>query len=196
KYNSQRSWSGWQSTGAPNSSFGTSGPSSVSTSWGTYQVKGLNPITVEVCGASYSQASYYAQSSYYSQSSYSPPPPECRDGIDNADTEDTLSDFPSDPGCSSPNDNDERNQCNDGIDNDNDGYCDISTSFCSGNLEPGDVGCLNIQDNDERNACVDDIDNDGDGLIDYGNSPTNDPGCISPQDNNEINSAVWKEVPL
>jgi len=33
--------------------------------------------------------------------------PECSDGVDNADPEDTLADFPADPGCSSANDDDE-----------------------------------------------------------------------------------------
>jgi len=35
--------------------------------------------------------------------------PECADGIDNADPEDTLADYPSDPGCSSDSDDDETN---------------------------------------------------------------------------------------
>jgi len=39
----------------------------------------------------------------------SPPPPQCSDGIDNSDPEDTLVDFPTDPGCSSTTDDDETN---------------------------------------------------------------------------------------
>lgn len=35
------------------------------------------------------------------------PLPQCSDGIDNADPEDTLIDYPADPGCSSSTDNDE-----------------------------------------------------------------------------------------
>ncbi|MCH7568899.1 MAG: hypothetical protein IIA87_05775, partial [Nanoarchaeota archaeon] len=65
--------------------------------------------------------------------------------------------------------------CNDGIDNDGDGWIDY--------LE--DPGCVNAEDDDESNPntefeCSDGIDNDGDGLTDgY------DPDCIFWFDNNE-----------
>lgn len=36
-----------------------------------------------------------------------PPSPQCSDGVDNSDPEDTLADFPNDPGCSSATDDDE-----------------------------------------------------------------------------------------
>jgi hypothetical protein len=36
-------------------------------------------------------------------------PPECSDGVDNADPEDTIADFPNDPGCTSPGDFHEEN---------------------------------------------------------------------------------------
>jgi len=39
----------------------------------------------------------------------SAPSPQCSDGIDNSDPEDTLVDYPADPGCSSAADNDETN---------------------------------------------------------------------------------------
>ncbi len=60
-------------------------------------------------------------------------PPQCSDGIDNDN--DGLIDYPNDPGCLSPEDNDESNpitQCSDGIDNDGDGWIDLM-----------DIGCRN-----------------------------------------------------
>ncbi|MBI2078214.1 MAG: hypothetical protein HYT80_07595 [Euryarchaeota archaeon] len=68
--------------------------------------------------------------------------------------------------------------CNDGADNDGDGYTDY----------PADPGCSAKGDKDEYNAaaasaCGDGTDNDGDGAIDY---PT-DPGCSSSQDDDESN---------
>ena len=55
----------------------------------------------------------------------------CSDGLDNDG--DAAIDFPTDPGCSSPTDNDERNvQCSDGIDNDGDSLIDWPADFeCS-----------------------------------------------------------------
>ena len=64
-------------------------------------------------------------------------------------------------------------QCNDGIDNDNDGATD----------HPADFGCANKIDNDESDVqaqCQDGIDNDLDGYIDL-----DDPACNSLQDNSE-----------
>jgi hypothetical protein len=109
------------------------------------------------------------------------PVPQCRDGIDNDG--DGLTDFAGgDPGCSSPDDDDETNaapvpQCRDGIDNDGDGFTDFAG---------GDPGCSSPDDDDETNAptttqCSDGIDNDGDGFTDF----PQDPGCSSPQDNDE-----------
>lgn len=83
---------------------------------------------------------------------------ECADGLDNDG--DSLVDG-SDPGCSSPSDNDESNllpptvtptstrtpipttECSDGIDNDGDGLIDMA-----------DPGCFERLDNDERNGTV------------------------------------------
>ncbi len=106
--------------------------------------------------------------------------PQCSDGIDNDD--DSLVDYPADPGCDSDQDNDEADvvilpQCSDGIDNDNDSLIDY----------PADPGCDSDQDDNEIDevlpACSDNIDNDNDGLIDF---PA-DPGCSYPEDNNEFN---------
>lgn len=63
--------------------------------------------------------------------------------------------------------------CNDGFDNDNDGYIDLA-----------DYGCSSATDDSELNngntECSDGIDNDGDGLIDQ-----DDPECDSRNDNDE-----------
>lgn len=71
--------------------------------------------------------------------------------------------------------------CNDGYDNDGDGFIDY----------PADPGCTSTSDTSEVNsdsgsdpACSDGIDNDGDGYIDYGS----DPGCSGPSDNDETDS--------
>ena len=67
-------------------------------------------------------------------------------------------------------------QCNDGIDNDNDGKVDF----------PADPGCNNANDDNETDnnnnpQCSDGIDNDNDGKVDF----PNDPGCDSTTDNDE-----------
>ena len=73
-------------------------------------------------------------------------------------------------------------QCDDGLDNDHDGFIDY----------PTDPGCSSRTDNSELPVntpppttpqCDDGIDNDHDGKIDY---PA-DPGCSSRTDNNEAN---------
>jgi hypothetical protein len=80
-----------------------------------------------------------------------------------------------DPGCSSPQDNDESDgtsQCQNTIDDDTDGLVDMA-----------DPGCSSPQDNDESDGtsqCQNTIDDDTDGLVDMA-----DPGCSSPQDNDE-----------
>jgi hypothetical protein len=63
-------------------------------------------------------------------------------------------------------------QCNDRIDNDNDGYCDFSTKKCKDGSTPGDPDCTSKEDNKEASECVpseevcDNKDNDCDGQID------------------------------
>jgi type II secretory pathway pseudopilin PulG len=78
---------------------------------------------------------------------YHPVITNCSDGIDNdrnegAATNDGLIDFPADPGCRSPQDNTERNQCNDGRDNNNDGRVDF----------PRDPRCTSAGDDSEAQA--------------------------------------------
>ncbi|MCC6993648.1 MAG: VWA domain-containing protein [Deltaproteobacteria bacterium] len=102
------------------------------------------------------------------------PIPACVDGKDNDG--DGAIDFPGDPGCDSPTDNDETNvvtQCADGGDNDGDMLVDLA-----------DPGCQDASDTTESGpaACGDGADNDGDTLIDF----PSDPGCTSATDNNEI----------
>lgn len=63
-------------------------------------------------------------------------------------------------------------ECNDGVDNDGDGYIDY----------PADPGCTAADDYDETvYVCSDGIDNDGDGYTDY----PDDIGCDSATDNDE-----------
>jgi hypothetical protein len=123
----------------------------------------------------------------------------CQNGID--DDGDGKTDFPDDPGCTSPTDDDESNvakpACSDGIDNDGDGKIDF----------PADPGCLNSNQDSEADdcpsgpncpQCANQKDDDGDGKID-----ADDPGCSNPQDNTEEefnstacgNSVVIKPLP-
>ncbi len=108
------------------------------------------------------------------------PQPACADGVDN--DSDGKTDYPADPGCSGPTDNNETDPappaaCADGVDNDSDGKTDY----------PADPGCSGPNDNDETDPapaakqCSDGVDNDSDGKTDY---PA-DPGCSSPSDDSE-----------
>jgi hypothetical protein len=70
--------------------------------------------------------------------------PACSNGID--DDCDGLIDFPADPGCASPEDDNERGPglvCDDGIDNDNDGVADYVVPGCG---QVGDPGCSSVTD--------------------------------------------------
>ncbi len=134
----------------------------------------------------------------------------CMDGLDNDG--DGAIDFPIDPGCSGPTDNDERNvQCSDGLDNDGDGLIDWPADFecsspddateagspaCGNGLDddgdgaidfPADSGCTSATDRDEvtRHRCSDGIDNDLDGHTDFGPGAANDPGCHAANDDDE-----------
>src|SRR3989344_191013 len=103
---------------------------------------------------------------------------QCNDNEDNDN--DGWEDV-QDPGCSSPEDNDESNgptvfACSDNLDNDNDTLIDGK-----------DSGCAKWQDNDELTSvtdsfeCSDNLDNDNDGFADY----PMDAGCSSLEDNAE-----------
>jgi uncharacterized repeat protein (TIGR01451 family) len=137
---------------------------------------------------------------------------QCQDFNDN--DFDGRIDFPADPGCSSPTDNNENDEaaCQDGRDNDNDGRVDypqdpgctgptdtdetdpVTPPQCrdgldndnDGRVDMLDPGCANPDDNNEGDdpACSDRRDNDNDGLTDF----PQDPGCVSPTDTDEFNA--------
>ena len=137
---------------------------------------------------------------------------QCQDFNDN--DFDGRIDFPADPGCSSPTDNNENDEaaCQDGRDNDNDGRVDfpqdpgctgptdtdetdpVTPPQCrdgidndnDGRVDMLDPGCSNPDDTNEGDdpACSDRLDNDNDGLIDF----PQDPGCASPADTDEFNA--------
>jgi large repetitive protein len=71
-------------------------------------------------------------------------PASCFDGVDGTDPEDTIADFPFDPGCDSPGDTSETDpgtkpNCADNMDNDGDGQTDY----------PNDFGCSSASSNVE-----------------------------------------------
>jgi len=103
---------------------------------------------------------------------------QCSDGLDNDG--DGFTDFPEDPGCSSPQDDSEGpvnfHECNDSIDNDDDGLVDWwSDPGCDGEPFGDSEAPFNFP------QCDDGFDNDGDGFIDY---PA-DEGCNNLLDNSE-----------
>ncbi len=86
---------------------------------------------------------------------------ECDDGRDNDG--DGYRDYPSDPGCSSRNDDSEDSddddagfaQCNDGHDNDNDGYIDYPTDpDCTSRNDGSEFNSNNGGGNDRSNVSV------------------------------------------
>jgi hypothetical protein len=111
-----------------------------------------------------------------------PPMTQCANNLD--DDDDGLFDL-SDPGCASPEDDDEsddsrRRQCANELDDDEDGAVDMA-----------DRGCASPQDDDESDdpplaACDNGLDDDADGLIDF---PA-DPGCGSTFDDDEFDDGV------
>lgn len=118
----------------------------------------------------------------------------CSDGFDNDG--DGIIDFPADPGCDSPTDNDEADpavsQCADGIDNDGDGVADFAgtTGFATDPNLLADNGCSGPDDTTEDNvpecSAADGADNDSDGLTDFAGG---DPGCDDANDANELDLA-------
>jgi hypothetical protein len=112
-----------------------------------------------------------------------PVPDECsRACDDDADNDgDGFSDYPADPGCTSPGDVSERVECDDGFDSDGDGLTDY----------PDDPGCASEDDVSERSSllpCDDGVDNDDDGRSDFDPDTfadpawgSGDPGCRSPE---------------
>ncbi|HZI11033.1 MAG TPA: hypothetical protein VE153_11640 [Myxococcus sp.] len=101
-------------------------------------------------------------------------PSRCRDGLDNDG--DGRVDFPAEPGCTSPSDDDETDpetlpECANGVDDDGDG----STDF------PADLDCYGAGNESERPVCANGVDDDGDGSTDF----PGDLGCSSVSGSNE-----------
>jgi hypothetical protein len=110
------------------------------------------------------------------------PVTNCNDGED--DDGDGLIDYPEDPGCEAPIDDDELDfgtpQCDDGEDNDADGLTDY----------PDDPGCFSSLQNDEADHCPDGADcpECANGTDDDDDTKTDfpeDPGCTAASDNQE-----------
>ncbi|HEX2022495.1 MAG TPA: hypothetical protein VHH36_07265 [Candidatus Thermoplasmatota archaeon] len=103
--------------------------------------------------------------------------PQCRDGVDN--DLDGVSDYPDDPGCTHPNDDDELDplppaplpECANGGDDDADGAADW----------PNDPQCESPADEGEAPACSNGLDDDSDGVWDF----PGDPDCSSSEDDSE-----------
>jgi hypothetical protein len=150
---------------------------------------------------------------------------ECNDGINNDPLEDDLIDFAGDgdddgepgqqddgdPDCTDVNDFHEHStgpppsaECNDGIDNDEDGLIDFADDGDDdgepGQEDDGDPDCDSVDDPSEEGPpptfeCNDGIDNDEDGLIDFiddgdddgepGQEDDGDPECDDAEDPTE-----------
>jgi glutamine amidotransferase-like uncharacterized protein len=109
-------------------------------------------------------------------------------------------------------------QCNDGLDNDGDGFVDMADIGCDSPSDddetdplppqcsdgidndfdnftdfPADIGCTDANDNDETDVpitqCNDGIDNDLDGFVDL-----EDVGCVNELDDDETNPTGPQEV--
>jgi uncharacterized membrane protein len=98
-----------------------------------------------------------------------PLPAACENGFD--DDGDGVVDFGADPGCTSANDDGEREaslSCDNGLDDDADGIVDY----------PADTSCASHVDT-ELPECNDGLDNDGDGAVDWNGTPDfpADPEC-------------------
>ena len=110
------------------------------------------------------------------------PDPVCSNGRD--DDGDGRTDFPADPGCSGPTEEDETGDpppaCANGQDDDGDTLVDLA-----------DPGCGSERDIDESDdpappACANMNDDDADGYSDF----PDDPGCGSEFDDDEANDAM------
>jgi hypothetical protein len=133
--------------------------------------------------------------------------PQCSDGVDNVDPEDTLADA-ADPGCHSdgdpnnpntyvPSDNDETHtppQCSDGVDNGDpeDTLADAADPGCHSDGDPNNPNTYVPSDNDETHTppppqCSDGVDNGDseDALADAA-----DPGCHTDGNPNNPDSYV------
>ena len=101
----------------------------------------------------------------------------CDDGVDNDG--DTFVDL-ADPGCTSPEDDDESDatpaaQCSDDLDNDADDRLDLADPDCTSESDPSEQG------ENTPTACANEVDDDADGWVDF---PA-DPGCRAAGDADE-----------
>jgi type II secretory pathway pseudopilin PulG len=121
--------------------------------------------------------------------------PQCSDGRDNDDPEDSLADR-LDPACHTDGNpanlasynrliaSEVNPLCNNGRDDDGDGRSDAADGGCHTDGNPANAASYVRTDNDETNAiCSDGLDNDGDGTTDY---PA-DRSCSGFADNDEAN---------
>ncbi len=117
----------------------------------------------EACDAAQVAAGIFSCSFGYACSEGVCAPAACNDGEDSDG--DTLIDYPDDPGCSSPSDDDETDACPDGptcpacsngVDDDDDSIADY----------PDDPGCSAASDNDETDC------EDSDPVVEFVTSPT------------------------
>jgi hypothetical protein len=121
---------------------------------------------------------YHGESSYCNAQTFDIR--QCQDADDNdSDGFNNLADA----GCQNLRDDDERTECQDGINNDGD----------KGNfIDLDDPGCDDVQDDNEADgnyACDDNnVDNDGDGLSDYDPNGGGDPGCDGYDDDTETDA--------
>jgi len=100
-----------------------------------------------------------------------PPLPQCSDGINN-DTEDILVDYPADPGCESPEDDNETDpvpptQCSDGIDNNDpeDTLADTLDPACHTDGDPTNQSSYDPTIDDETDPIIGYAPYCGDGIV-------------------------------
>jgi hypothetical protein len=113
----------------------------------SYTAINLTPSTTYTFQAGAKKGNTELKSNIVTVTTQSPPAPECSDGINNDPAEDSLIDFPNDPGCTSATDTTESPnppplvECNDGINNDpaEDSLIDY----------PADPGCTSATDTTE-----------------------------------------------
>jgi hypothetical protein len=110
----------------------------------------------------------------------------CEDSIDN-DQDGTID--TNDPGCFDNTDTSEHSavQCDNGIDDDNNGLCDFAGCTIGGMTLSADPSCDSLTDDTEEvnPECGDGVDNDDDGLADL-----IDPGCADSSDTSERDTNV------
>ena len=122
----------------------------------------------------------------------------CADGADN--DADLSADFPADPGCTWIGDLSELPDCDDGIDNDNDGAVDMADSFCT---SPGDLrdepdldsdGVTDAEDNCLIVSNSTQLDSDQEGYGNVCDADYNDDGVVGTYDFMTLRNAFGSTV--